>query len=233
VDCTGLQLVIPDKADPEREAVATAWGDRGGEVIRVGRFWDPPMLDPSRVRVYGNDTFCLVLQQKLGLRLTSPADGLIFTVPPSGLGRSLHGATLADLHRLAFPVFVKPLVPKLFRAAVFLSPAQVWAECTGLPNDTEVIVSEVVAFVAEARCFILNGRVLDCAVYEGSANADQAAAFAQSLARDLPGPSVYVMDVGLVPGTGWVVIEFNAAWGAGLNGCDPRRILPAIEAASR
>jgi hypothetical protein len=44
---------------------------------------------------------------------------------------------------------------------------------------------------------------------------------------------VYVMDVGLVPGTGWVVIEFNAAWGAGLNGCDPNRILPAIEAASR
>jgi hypothetical protein len=28
------------------------------------------------------------------------------------------------------------------------------------------------------------------------------------------------------------VIEFNAAWGAGLNGCDPEKVLPAILEAS-
>jgi hypothetical protein len=28
------------------------------------------------------------------------------------------------------------------------------------------------------------------------------------------------------------VIEFNATWGASLNGCDPEKVLPAILAAS-
>jgi len=41
-----------------------------------------------------------------------------------------------------------------------------------------------------------------------------------------------VIDVGLIANRGWGVIEFNAAWGAGLNGCDPEKVLPAILAAS-
>jgi len=45
-------------------------------------------------------------------------------------------------------------------------------------------------------------------------------------------PMTVVVDVGFVGGRGWTVIEFNAAWGAGLNGCNPERFLPAIVAAS-
>jgi hypothetical protein len=45
-------------------------------------------------------------------------------------------------------------------------------------------------------------------------------------------PRAVVVDVGLIDGRGWAVIEFNAAWGAGLNGCDPDKVLPAIVAAS-
>lgn len=55
-------LLIPEKADPERDAVASAWEEAGGVALRFGRFWDPPPLDKERVRVYGNDTFCLVLE---------------------------------------------------------------------------------------------------------------------------------------------------------------------------
>ena len=38
--------------------------------------------------------------------------------------------------------------------------------------------------------------------------------------------------VGLVAERGWAVIEFNAAWGAGLNGYDPELSLPVIVMAS-
>jgi hypothetical protein len=38
--------------------------------------------------------------------------------------------------------------------------------------------------------------------------------------------------VGFVADRGWAVIEFNAAWGAGLNGCNAAKVLPAILAAS-
>jgi hypothetical protein len=41
-----------------------------------------------------------------------------------------------------------------------------------------------------------------------------------------------VVDVGFIDGRGWAVVEFNAAWGAGLNGCDPDKVLPAIVVAS-
>ncbi|MEZ4390997.1 MAG: ATP-grasp domain-containing protein [Polyangiales bacterium] len=85
---------------------------------------------------------------------------------------------------------------------------------------------------AEARCFVRDGRVLACSVYEGAAEPEAAAAFAGALCAGLRGPEVYVVDVGLIPGRGWAVVEFNAAWGAGLNGCDPELVLPAIAAAS-
>jgi hypothetical protein len=46
-------------------------------------------------------------------------------------------------------------------------------------------------------------------------------------------PRSCVLDVGLLDRGGWVLIEANAAWGSGLNGCDAAAVLPCIEAASR
>ena len=43
-----------------------------------------------------------------------------------------------------------------------------------------------------------------------------------------PLPPAVVVDVGLIEGRGWAIVEANAAWGAGICGCDPRRILPIL-----
>ena len=45
-------------------------------------------------------------------------------------------------------------------------------------------------------------------------------------------PRAVVVDVGFVADCGWAVIEFNAVWGPGLNGCNAPKVLPAILAAS-
>ena len=45
-------------------------------------------------------------------------------------------------------------------------------------------------------------------------------ALATAAARDSGVPSPCVIDVGLTRDRGWLVMEANAAWGAGLNGCD-------------
>lgn len=232
MNADGLTLLIPAKADVERDAVAAAWARRGGTVVRLDRFWEPPPLDAERVRLYGNDTFCLVLQQKLNLDLISPADDLILQVPASGTRRALTRQTIGAAPTLAYPVFAKPMTPKLFRARVYASPEELDAECAGLPAETAILLSEIVAFTAEARCFVLEGRVLDCAVYEGEGDLDAAVAFARALVAAVSGPRAYVLDVGLISDRGWAVVEFNAAWGAGLNGCDPERVLSAIAAAS-
>ena len=229
---TGLNLLVPDKPDVERDAVAQAFENCGGTVHRIARFWDPPHFEPSTVRVYGADAFCLVLQQKIGFTLCSPSDELLLTVPPRFLNRQISRQTLGETPSADFPAFIKPVIPKQFRGAVYESRAAVAAECRGLPPDTAILVAEAVAFTAEVRSFVLDGVVLDAAVYEGPSDAAGAGEFVEALTKSMPLPRTVVVDVGLIDGRGWAVVEFNAAWGAGLNGCDAEKVLPAIVAAS-
>jgi hypothetical protein len=42
-----------------------------------------------------------------------------------------------------------------------------------------------------------------------------------------------VLDVGVVEGKGWVIVEANAVWGSGLNGCDPSAMASCVMAATR
>jgi hypothetical protein len=89
-------------------------------------------------------------------------------------------------------------------------------------------------FAAEVRCFVLDGRILDCAVYDGDlgVRVNDASALAEHVAQTPGMPRAVVVDIGLIADDGWAVIEFNAAWGAGLNGCRAQRVLACIEAAS-
>jgi ATP-grasp domain, R2K clade family 2 len=229
---TGLNLLISDKPDVERDSVAESFGRHGGVVHRIARFWEPPVLDPSSVRVYGADSFCLVLQQKLGLNLCSPDDELSSHVPSAFLKRRITRQRLGDIASFTFPSFIKPVIPKQFRGSVYPSSVELTAECRGLPADTAVFVSESVTFTAEARTFVRDGQVLDSAVYEGKEEAADAETFVAALTRVMSLPRTVVIDVGFIDGRGWGVIEFNAAWGAGLNGCDSDKVLPSIIAAS-
>lgn len=226
-----LTLLIPDKPDVERDAVADAWVMAGGVVNRLGRFWDPPPYIPSTVRLYGNDAFCLVLAQKLGVTMISPADELLLQIPQHFLKRALGLQTLAEAENLPFPYFVKPLVPKQFRAAVYLSHNELIAECRGLGLGTPIQVAQPVNFLAEARGFILDGQLLDIALYEGDASLGDARSFMAELLAEVVLPITCVLDLGLIEGRGWALIEANASWGAGLNGCDAHKVIPALVAA--
>jgi len=228
---SGLNL-LPDKPDVERDAVAKSFERGGGVVHRIGRFWDPPAFEPSTVRVYGADAFCLVLQQKFGLSLCSPADDLLLAVPSRFLNRHISRRTLGEIQSSDLPAFIKPVTPKQFRGAVYESGEAVAEECRGLLPGTAVFVSEPVTFRTEVRTFVLDKVVLDAAAYEGILEASGAAEFVRPLAESMPIPLSVVVDIGFIESRGWAVIEFNAAWAAGLNGCDAEKVLPAIVAAS-
>lgn len=224
-------LIIPSRPDIERDSVAAAWTSRGGSVLHLDRFWVRPDVDPGRVALYGADTFCLVLAQLLGLELVSPPDDLLVRADRGLTRRSIRRVSLSEALGGAFPMFAKPLVPKQFRAAVWRSADELGAECTGLESDAAVITSEVVAIRAEARAWILDRQVLTCAVYEGEARVDEAAAFAERCVDNLDLPATCVIDVALVE-DGWCLLEGNAAWGAGLNGCDPVAAVQCIDQAT-
>ncbi|HSO37659.1 MAG TPA: ATP-grasp domain-containing protein [Labilithrix sp.] len=231
-DLSALILLVPDKADPERDAVAAAWQVAGGRVLKLGRFWEPPELDQAHVRLYGNDTFCLVLAEKLSLHLVSPPDRILAKVPESLLRRRLRIVPLATVRDGDFPVFAKPVVPKQFKSAVYDSAEALAAETRGLEREVEVIVSEIVTFVAEARAFVLDGIVTACAIYEGSADCGEATQFAARVAGALDLPRTSVVDVGRLSDGTWALIECNATWGAGLNGCDASSVIACIAVAS-
>ncbi len=225
-------LVIPARSDAERDAVAEVWRATGHDVLRLDRFWEPPPLDPARVRLYGNDTFCLVLAEILGLELVSPPEDVLLGLGRSLLGRDLGSVALADVRAVEFPRFVKPLVPKQFPARVYGDAAELHEAARGLPAATNVIHAEPVTFAAEARVFVLDGEAVACGLYAGDAALAGAGAAAEAVAAVEGLPRTFVVDVGRLRGA-WVVVETNATWGAGLNGCDPAAVVPCIDAATR
>lgn len=225
-------LVISDKPDSERDALAAEWGKQIGPVLRLGRFWEPPVLNPRTTKVYGADSYCLVLAQKLGLQLISPDDDLIFTVPNTYLQRCIVRKSLTQSDTLPYPIFIKALIPKLFCAKVFQQQSELLDECKGLEMDTEIMVSEVVDIQAEARFFLHSNRIVDCSLYEGQAPLTDAITLIQCLVADINLPSTVVVDLGYLSNGHWCIIEFNASWGSGLNGCSPKKVLECINAAS-
>ena len=63
---------------------------------------------------------------------------------------------------------------------------------------------------------------------------EQAQSFARQILGDrcLPFPPAVVLDIGLIENRGWAVIEMNPAWGSGIYGCDPKRILSVLQRAT-
>ncbi len=139
--------------------------------------------------------------------------------------------SLREALALRQPRFLKPLQPKLFTAGVYPGGEELQSATQGLEPNTLLLASEVVHFQAEVRLFVHRGIVLDACLYQGQAKFSGAIDVATELAQ-FPGlPNSYVADLGLLEET-WVVVEFNPAWGAGLNGCSAYRILPAIAGAT-
>ncbi len=229
-----LTLLIPDKPDEERYAVANAWLDSGGHVSRVARFWDPPVVDASKVRIYGNDTFCLVLAEKLHLKLISPPDDFMLQVEKKWVKRSISVVMLSEKENLSYPCFIKPVIPKLFKAQVYYSVEELDHETRGLEAQIELVLSEIVQIKSEARFFILDAQVMTGSIYEGESSLTDAKLFVAQFLKEstTPLPATYVLDLGLSKNEEWFVLEANSTWGAGLNGCCPEKAAVCLAYAS-
>lgn len=237
-------LLIPDKPDPERQAVADAWRAAGGRVREVGRFWVQLDLEPGeRACVYGHEMFGLVMAQVNGWQLATVDDAAITRIGKEWTKRKIELVAMGKLSKLRFPIFVKPVQPKQFHAGVYPIWMALLEEIEGIDEEEMAMVSEVVEISAEARAFVLDGKVMDIALYAGQADLMEAEAFVgEFLADQLAGnrqeaggihlPRAFVVDIAFSHGKGWMVLEFNSAWGAGLNGCEASKVLPCIVAAT-
>lgn len=142
---------------------------------------------------------------------------------------------IAEAEKFCYPCFIKPLVPKIFSARKYSSYEDLLEECKQLDDGTPVVYSDIVKISSEVRFFLLDGQVYTASAYEGEADISDAEAFINrfiSENRDLIPPTC-VIDIGYIVEGGWAIIEANAVWGAGLNGCDPLAAAMCIAEATK
>jgi len=227
-------LLIPDKADIERDNIAKIWKENGGEVKRIGKFWVKPEVGNERVSIYGYDSFCLVLAQVLGIEMMMPKDEIIAALPKRHIKRKIEIVSLGAITNINFPKFIKSVTPKLFKAEIFVSEEALTSQVNDIEVTELLICSDVIGVDKEVRSFILNREIQDLAFYEGSGDINEARAFIEEFMEtcDLELPKTFVLDIGFNEDDKWFVIEFNSSWGAGLNFCDPQKVIHCIREAT-
>jgi hypothetical protein len=228
-------LLIPEKADAERLAVAEAWQKQYGQVMKIGRFWDLPELDTEKIALYGNDTFCLVIAEKLGLHLDSPDEKLLIIIDKKWLKREIEITSIKNIQPIHFPIFIKSVIPKQFKSKIYQNWQEWEKEIDGLYEDEQVYCSEIIEIDVEARFFIAENQIVSGSFYEGNGDFQETENFVKAFLNEnqLYFPQTVVLDFGYNLASGYFLIEANAVWGAGLNGCNPEKVIECIKLATR
>ena len=117
-----------------------------------------------------------------------------------------------------------------------------------IEDSLPVLIQEIVHWEVEYRCFVAQRTVKAASAYwrfgkeprseNGAWHTDELAdaiAFCNEVLADsnVRVPEACVVDVGIIKGRGWGVIESNAAWSSGIYGCDGAAVLPVLRAACK
>lgn len=237
-------LILTPRYSDDTQALWKAAAARGWSIERLSRWHIPEHLQQAHEPVlYAEALFGPTLAEQLGIALASPPDDWLVRLPEPYRKREIRLMSLSEARRLSAPAFIKPPNDKTF-------PAQVYAPDAlpeGYDENMPVLVSDIVRWRCEFRCFIRDRKRIACSIYSRdgelqkdngfSSTAEELAevhAFVDTLLDDarVDLPVATVVDVGLIEGRGWAAVEQNAAWGAGIYGCDPDAVLDVLHAAS-
>lgn len=180
---------------------------------------------------------------QFGLVLLEPAEDWLPQLAEVYRQRSVILTTLGEARCLKQAAFVKPPNDKSFPAKVY-NPGELPIE---YPDNTSVLVAEIIEWEKEFRCFILDRTLQTFSVYLRYGELQRDTDFTHSLAEErevrefisiiladvqIELPKSTVIDIGIIKGKGWAVIEQNSAWGAGIYGCDPIAVLEVLRHAA-
>ncbi|MDX1934734.1 MAG: ATP-grasp domain-containing protein [Capsulimonadales bacterium] len=233
-------LILSSRYSDDSRLLWQAAIKRGWQVMRL-RQWnlpesDRPITDPI---LYVEALTAPFVADQLGVTLIEPALDWLPRLPERYRKRSIELTTLGKARRGPLPAFVKPPNDKSFPAAVYSSETIP----TDFPEDMPVLVSEIVTFDQEFRCFVSDRELRTFSLYarkgEHQANNDWTATaaeegelfrFVHELLEDrsVELPPAVAIDVGIIPDRGWAVVEANPVWGAGIYGCSPSAVLDVL-----
>ncbi|WP_329214709.1 ATP-grasp domain-containing protein [Streptomyces sp. NBC_01485] len=240
---TPRTLFLSPRVTATGHALADAARRRGAHVETL-REWRVPeqWRGAGGASLYAGPLFADAVARELGLGLLEAPEDWLARLPRGLTLRGIEFSTIEEARRLRRPAFVKPPNDKSF-------PARVYPDGSGLPgpdavDGTEpVLVSDIVTFGVEFRLFVQDGEVrtgsryatrgrLDVAPLTQDPRRAEVLAFAERL-TGTGLPSAVVVEVGLVDGSGWAVVEANAAWASGHYACDADAALDVVLHAAR
>ncbi len=245
-------LILTPRFTEDAQALWRAATQLGWDVERL-RSWQVPeelrsIADPV---LYLEGLFGQTLAAQFGLRLLEPPLDWLPNLPVEFRQRQVSLSTLGACREIVEPAFIKPPNDKSFTARVYTG-AELPLE---YDDDTPVLVAEVVTWQKEFRCFILDRQIRTVSVYlrDGVLQRDspeerlrqrnfaateselaEVESFVRKILTDtrIDLPRTAVLDVGVIANRGWAVVEQNAAWGSGIYGCDPVRVLEVLRYAA-
>lgn len=218
-----------------RAAIVLNW-----DVERLTNWQIPDrLLSVSDPVLYLEALFGPVLAEQFGLRLLEPPDDWLPRLPEIYRKRKIALISLRSARAISDPAFIKPPNDKSFPAKVYLG-----AELPeGYDEDSSVLVAEVVKWEKEFRCFFLDRQPQTLSIYlrgnelqrengfaASQSELEEAETFARKVLLDprVDLPKAAVIDVGVICDRGWAVVELNSAWGSGIYGCDPEKVLQVL-----
>lgn len=237
-------LIFTPRYTDDSQALWKAAGALNWQVQRLTNWRVPEHLQNLVEPVlYGEALFGPDLAEQLGIRLLSPPEDWLVRLPMEYKQRMISLHTLGEARQLAQACFIKPPNDKSFPADVYTGSTLP----TEYDDDMPVLVSDVVKWEKEFRCFVLHRKLVTYSIYsrfgelqretEFSSATDEDHAFETFMNTLLTDervdlPAACVIDAGMLAGGKWACVEQNAAWGAGIYGCDPAGVLEVLRHAS-
>jgi hypothetical protein len=241
-------LILTPRYTADSRAMRAAAIAAGWDVFRLGGWRVPEEFAGRELAFYGEPLLAEVIAETVPYALLEPSLDWLPALPVEYANRAVRLLPLGAARTTGGPAFFKPAGDKCFPAGVY--PSGAGLPLAGeLPDETPVLWAEPVAWALEMRCFVLERQVATLSPYlrhgalaeaeDGSwpATDDELAAANAFAARVLGDarvgvPPAVTLDVGIIAGRGWSVVEANAAWGSGLYGCDPAAVLPVLRRAT-
>lgn len=243
-------LILSSRYSEDSQTLRKAAQVAGWETVRIDGNQIPDWFEPPDNQIAFFHTAPHVFELAAGLSrslLGCDADWLP-GLPTEFLKRQLRQTSVAMALDLPERSFVKHSVSKTLEAGIYNS-VTLHDAVANLPHAALLHVSEPVNWLAEYRCFVSDRKVVATSPYrrgdrlfDGNAASlgataneiADAVAFADSVltSPETECPPGFVLDVGIIEGRGWAVIEVNECWASGIYSCDPNHVLSSLLKAS-
>lgn len=133
--------------------------------------------------------------------------------------------SLAQRDALNFPLFIKPEgYAKQFVAGPVSNKENALLFYGHVPDDTDIMLSEVIDIVSEYRCYVLNGELLGIKHYLGDIRQFPDVMDIDNMVSNYKSqPKAFALDIGITSRGNTILIECNDAWSLGNYGLNDKQ----------